>query len=45
MHVKSYAFDADGAETTVPLVWAITEVRRAGFAGQWVIEYEGPAPY
>ncbi len=41
VHVKSYEFDASGVETTIPLAWAIRELDRAGFAGQWVIEYEG----
>jgi len=45
VHVKSYRFDAHGVETTVPLAWAIGELGRVGFAGQWVIEYEGPPPY
>lgn len=45
VHVKSYEFNADGVETSVPLAWAITELRLAGFAGQWVIEYEGAPPY
>ena len=45
VHVKSYQFDARGVETTVPLTWAIGELHRVGFAGQWVIEYEGPPPY
>jgi hypothetical protein len=44
-HVKSYDFDARGVETTIPLTWAVAELDRAGFAGQWVIEYEGPPPY
>lgn len=45
VHVKSYEFDARGVETTVPLAWAIAELDRCGFAGQWVIEYEGPPPF
>jgi len=45
VHVKSYQFDANGVETTIPLTWAIGELRRVGFAGQWVIEYEGSPPY
>jgi sugar phosphate isomerase/epimerase len=45
VHVKSYAFDDDGIETTIPLAWAVATVGETGFAGQWVIEYEGPPPY
>jgi len=45
VHVKSYQFDDRGVETTVPLTWAIGELDRIGFAGQWVIEYEGSPPY
>jgi sugar phosphate isomerase/epimerase len=44
VHVKSYAF-RDGVETTVPLDWAIEELCRAGYDGQWVVEYEGEPPY
>jgi sugar phosphate isomerase/epimerase len=44
-HVKSYEFDAQGNETTVPVSWAVAQLCRAGFTGQWVLEYEGPPPY
>lgn len=45
VHVKSYEFDAQGRETTVPLAWAVRSLDAAGFDGQWVIEYEGPPPW
>jgi len=45
VHVKSYEFDADGRETTVPLEWAVRTVSATGFDAQWVIEYEGAPPH
>ena len=44
VHVKTYEFE-NGVETTVPLDWAIEELLRSHYDGQWVIEYEGDPPY
>lgn len=44
IHVKTYEFK-NGMETTVPLDWAIEELLRSHYDGQWVIEYEGDPPY
>jgi sugar phosphate isomerase/epimerase len=45
VHVKTYAFDEQGDETTVPARWAVTELARRGYAGPWILEYEGEPPY
>lgn len=45
VHVKSYEFDADGVETSVPIDWAVGVLDAAGFMVCWVIEYEGSPPW
>ncbi|MCF6471656.1 sugar phosphate isomerase/epimerase [Nonomuraea sp. MG754425] len=41
VHVKTYAFDHSGRDTTVDVARYVTELHAAGFDGFWVIEYEG----
>ena len=40
---KSYAFDADGNESTIDFERMLTIVRRAGYRGWIGVEYEGDA--
>jgi len=42
VHAKSYAFDAEGNETSIRYLDWIAALKRAGYRGYLSVEYEGP---